>query len=174
MSIRNAAEFAARTCVRAGRVALVCAIALGCARAPAAAPGSPAPHPELVSQLMAADRAFAAATAARGIDGWMEFMAPDAVRLARMADPVRGTEAIRKSDAPTFANPAVRLTWDPTDAGAFEDGRVGWTVGRYEVHRKTNAGADVVAAHGRYITMWRRAPNGRWMVILDTGAPDAQ
>ena len=33
--------------------------------------------------LMQAERAFAKATAERGVDGWMEFMAPNAVELIR-------------------------------------------------------------------------------------------
>ena len=35
--------------------------------------------------LMQAERAFAKATAERGVDGWMEFMAPNAVVLVRRA-----------------------------------------------------------------------------------------
>ncbi len=143
-------------------------LASGCARPRAAAP---TPGTDEAAQLMAADRAFGAATAARGLEGWMSFMAPDAVRMLRMANPVRGVEAIRKADAPGFANPAVRLTWSPSDAGAFGPAS-GWTVGRYEVHRRDAAGSESVAGTGRYITIWRRGADGRWLVVLDTGAPD--
>lgn len=139
-----------------------------CARVRASAP-VPASAP---SQLMDADRAFAAAAAARGLDGWMSFFAPDAVRLTPGAEPVRGTDAIRASDAPTFANPAVRLTWAPVDGGLFADGSHGWTIGRYEVHRRAADGSDTVAGRGRYVTLWRREANGTWRVILDTGSPD--
>lgn len=160
---------------RRGPAGLIAAIALcalagaaGCARPRAATP-VPA---DGATRLMDADRAFAAATAARGLDGWMDFMAPDAVRLLRLADPVRGAEAIRKADAPSFANPAVRLTWAPVDGGMFDDGTHGWTIGRYEVHRRAADGSDTIAGHGRYLTMWRRGGDGRWRVILDTGVPE--
>ena len=147
---------------------LVCDLVLGCVRATASAP---TPAGDLAAQLMAADRAFAAATAARGLDGWMEYIAPDAVRLGRMQDPVRGFAAIRVSDAAIFADPALRLTWDPTDAGAF-DGTHGWTVGRSQTHRRAADGSDQVVRTGRYVTIWRRAGDGRWLVVLDTGASD--
>ncbi len=144
------------------------ALASACAR-----PRAVTPTPQRAdeaAQLMAADRAFEAATAARGLEGWMSFLAPDAVRMVRMADPVRGAEAIRKADAPTFADPTVGLTWGPTDAGAFGPAS-GWTVGHYEVRRRDAAGSERVLGAGRYITIWRRSDDGRWLVGLDTGAP---
>ncbi len=133
----------------------------------------PAPEPlnDIPAQLMAADRAFAAAAAARGLDGWLSFMSPDAVRLGRMQNPVRGLEAIRRSDAEIFADPAARLTWEPTDAGAF-GARSGWTVGHSEVRRRNADGTEKVVGTGRYITIWRRSPDGGWLVALDTGASD--
>lgn len=144
------------------------ALASGCARPRTT---GPAPVGDIADQLMAADRAFAVAAAARGLEGWMSFMASDAVRLGRMANPVRGTDAIRKADAGTFADPALRLEWTPTDAGVF-DRHLGWTVGRYEIVRRGGGGSASVLGRGRYITIWRRAADGRWLVVLDTGAPD--
>lgn len=164
--------------------ALAVAVASGCARtrAPAPAPaGSPtaarragatADTAGVAGQVMDADRAFAAATAARGLDGWMSYFAPEAVALERMANPARGAAAIRARDSATFANPAMRLTWAPTDAGAFAGGGTGWTVGRYEIRRRAADGTESIAATGRYITLWRRGSDGRWLVTLDTGAPD--
>jgi ketosteroid isomerase-like protein len=145
----------------------VLALAGGCARPRAA---SPAPT-DLPAQLMAADRAFAEATAARGLDGWMSFIAPDAVRMARITNPVKGEAAIRKSDAAIFANPDVRLTWEPVDAGAF-DADVGWTIGTSQVHRRAADGSDSIVGTGHYVTIWRRAADGRWLVVLDTGVQD--
>ena len=46
-----------------------------------------------VKVLLDAERAFAKATAERGIDGWMDFMAPNAVELG--AEPFVGLEQIR-------------------------------------------------------------------------------
>ena len=141
---------------------------IACAHTRAATPG---PRSDIAAELMAADRAFAAAAAARGLDGWMSFMSPDAVRMGRMQNPVRGIEAIRGSDAAIFADPAVRLTWDPTDAGAFDE-QTGWTVGHSEVRRKAADGSETIERTGHYITIWRRSPDGRWLVALDTGAGD--
>ena len=43
-----------------------------------------------VEVLMDSERAFAKATAERGVDGWMEYMAPNAVEL--MAEPLVGPD----------------------------------------------------------------------------------
>lgn len=125
------------------------------------------------AELMDADRAFAAAAKARGIDGWMEFMTADAARLPRLgAEAVRGAEAIRKADTPLFADPKRRLTWEPKDAGLFADGRHGFTTGNYRVLRTRDDGSEEVAGRGSYVTWWRKEPSGKWRVILDTGAPE--
>jgi ketosteroid isomerase-like protein len=116
---------------------------------------------------MAADAAFAGATARRGLDGWMDAYAPDAVRLAMGGHVSRGLAEIRAADSSLFADPAVRLTWMPTDGGAFGDGRHGFTTGRAAMVR---APADTVWT-GTYVTFWRR-DGGRWRVLLDTGASD--
>jgi hypothetical protein len=53
--------------------------------APSPAPPSSIPTPLTgPDALKDADRSFAAAAKAKGLDGWMEFMADDAVRLANL------------------------------------------------------------------------------------------
>jgi ketosteroid isomerase-like protein len=126
------------------------------------------------AELMAADREFATLTAAEGIDGWMAYMADDAVRLQSMGGPaLRGPEEIRKADGPLFADPARRLAWEPVDGGAFADGRHGFTTGRYKVLERQADGTERVLGEGSYVTLWRRDEASRWLVILDTGAADA-
>jgi ketosteroid isomerase-like protein len=123
--------------------------------------------------LMQADRDFARATAERGLDGWMSFYADDAVRIPQSLNgpPVQGLEAVRKFDARLFADPAVSLVWEPTDAGLYRGGALGFTRGRSETRRRDPGGATTVVGRGRYLTIWRREPSGQWKVILDTGVP---
>ena len=121
--------------------------------------------------LMAADRAFAAATAKDGLDGWMHFFADDAVKFNFKGPLPRGKEAVRAADAAMFENPAVTLAWEPTDAGVFADGNTGFTRGDYRVVRADVSGGETVISAGTYLTMWRHEDNG-WKVILDTGVAD--
>jgi ketosteroid isomerase-like protein len=130
------------------------------------------PTADVEQQLIEADRAFARAAAERGIEGWVSYFTPDAVRSDMGGGVFRGLQAIREHDGPMFANPAVRLEWDPTDAGVFEDGRHGFTRGRYEIVLREGDGPPVVLSRGSYLSIWR-LDEGGWKVILDTGSPDA-
>ena len=121
--------------------------------------------------LMLADREFASAVAARGLDGWMEWFTEDAVRIQWREPSVRGLEAIRKFDAQLFSDPSTTLHWEPVEAGLYRGGQLGWTRGRSEMRQRAG-GATTVVYRGSYLTIWRLEPSGRWKVILDTGTGD--
>lgn len=123
------------------------------------------------NSLMQADRDFAVATHARGIDGWMSFFAPDAIRIRYRENMVKGFDEVRKFDLPNISDTTIALNWEPTDAYVFRGGSIGSTTGRYSVLSRRTADAGKELGHGRYITMWRRDV-GRWLVIMDTGYPD--
>jgi ketosteroid isomerase-like protein len=116
--------------------------------------------------LMNADRAFAKATAERRLDGWMEFYTEDAVRITPLGGKATiGRKAIRELDKNLFADADTRLIWEPTDGGAYPDGRIGFTTGKAKILTKD----DNVMFEGAYVTLWRKEADG-WKVILDTGA----
>ena len=121
--------------------------------------------------LMQADRDFAVATHARGIDGWMSFYASDAIRIRYRDNMVRGFNEIRQFDLPRISDTTSTLNWEPTDAHIFRGGSIGSTTGRYWIVSRTSADAGKELGTGRYVTMWRRE-GGRWLVIMDTGYPD--
>ena len=137
-------------------------------------PSSPSPvgsTAELERQLMETDRAFAVAAKMRGIDGWVSYFTEDAARVDLTGDVVRGHDEIRVFDAGAFADPAVRLTWEPTDAGVFSDRDHGFTRGRYRIERSGGVEVEVLG-RGTYLSIWR-FDDGAWKVILDTGTPDS-
>jgi len=124
-------------------------------------------------ELMDADRRFASEVAAadpadRGRI-WAEWFAPDGRQIIP-GKVVEGTESITALMGPAFATVGYSLTWNPDIASASADGDMGWTSGRYE-SRSTGPEGDTVG-HGRYLTIWRRQPDGGWKVALDNGVPD--
>jgi ketosteroid isomerase-like protein len=123
------------------------------------------------ASLMQADRDFAVATHARGIDGWMSFYASDAIRIRYRDNMVKGYDEIRKFDLPNISDTATILNWEPTDAYVFRDGSTGATTGRYWVVSRRTADAGKELGWGRYVTMWRHE-GARWLVTMDTGYPD--
>jgi ketosteroid isomerase-like protein len=119
--------------------------------------------------LIEAEHAFAKATAQRGVDGWMEFMAPNAVEL--MAEPLVGLDQIRAGMSKQFRLPGFKITWEPTRAEFLGKGDVGYAVGRYEVRFNGEDGKPVVE-RGTYLTMWQKQKDGTWKVVSDIGSPD--
>ena len=119
--------------------------------------------------LLAADRAFAAAAAERGLSGWIEWFASDAVRILPGSEPVRGPDAIAELDADLFADPDVELFWEPEHAGFLGGGEsFGFTTGAY---RLLDASGTTLST-GRYLTLWAHTPDG-WRVALDAGLAEA-
>jgi ketosteroid isomerase-like protein len=121
--------------------------------------------------LIDAEHAFAKATAERGIDGWMEFMAPNAVVLG--AEPLVGLEQIRAGMGKHLSTPGLKLTWEPTKAEFLGKGDIGFVVGRWERHFNGNDGKPQIAK-GSYLTTWQQQKDGSWKVVSDIGTPDAE
>lgn len=121
--------------------------------------------------LMQADRDFAKATAAKRLEGWMSFMAPNAVLLR--AEPLVGLEQISAGMAKDFTSPGFQLTWEPVKAEFVGNGPVGYTIGRYEA-KFTGDDGKPRTAHGSYMTTWQKQRDGSWKVVADIGSPDPQ
>jgi len=136
--------------------------------------GSTASRLSTPQALLQADKDFFAATTARGIEGWMSVMAPDALRIQYRGGMTKGYDAVRKLDSPLFADPASQLVWYPTESHLFGSGDHGVTIGLSAVMQKQPDGTQVPVYRGRYITTWRldRQAN-RWLVTMDTGYPDS-
>lgn len=120
------------------------------------------------SVLMQADRDFAKATAEKGVDGWMSYMAPGAVLLG--AQPKTTPDAIRATMTDEL-QPGAHLTWEPAKADFIGDGDIGYTIGRFEF-RATDKDGKTINFKGSYMTTWQKQKDGSWKVIGDIGSPD--
>lgn len=109
---------------------------------------------------------FARDVAVRGGKAYADWMANDAVVLGNGEAPAKGREEINKISKWTAEQ--YQLSWTPTDALMGPSGDMGYTWGHYEGHSKDANGFPVVDT-GRYMTIWRKQPNGEWKVVLDMG-----
>jgi hypothetical protein len=155
--------------MRVPLLALLCTLV---ACVPKALPPKPlADDTDLQDQLFAADRAFAIAVADSGAPAWNARLAPDVTKPGNGGlILLRGVTPVSAFDKSLFEDPARMLVWEPTDAVAYADRRTGVTVGRSAWVRRS-ARTDTLA-RGRYLTLWRKQPDGRWKILLDTGWPD--
>lgn len=110
---------------------------------------------------------FAKDTRERGGAGFASWFADDGVALGNGQPPVIGRVAIEKSA--NWTPQAYQLTWTPTDAQMGPSGDMGYTWGHFEGRSKDASGNPVLTS-GRYMTIWRKQPDGSWRVVLDAGA----
>ena len=126
--------------------------------------------PSFELELMAADRAFDAATQAEGSSGWVRFFDAQGAMVQQGRGEIRGLDAIQGAVA-SLDEPGFTLTWEPVRAAGSDDGTLGYTVGRYE--SRTVLAGDTTVAHGLYVSIWRRQPDGSLKVVMDLGNPVA-
>lgn len=113
---------------------------------------------------------FARDVLQRGGAAFASWFAEDGVALGNGAAPLIGRVAIAKSA--NWSPRDYQLTWTPTDGVMGPSGDMGYTWGHFE-GRSKDANGNPVLTSGRYITMWRKEPDGNWKVVLDAGANDA-
>lgn len=138
---------------------------------PACSGSGPVSDPGAYGELLAADRAFARATAERGAEGWASFFLEDGEMMAPGVR-IRGRGAILGAMREAFARPGYRIEWTPEEAHPGPRGDTGHTIGRYRTWGEGPAGPSVRDS-GRYVTLWRRDGRGRWRVRLDIGLPSS-
>ncbi|HET9620544.1 MAG TPA: hypothetical protein VFP84_04185 [Kofleriaceae bacterium] len=118
-----------------------------------------AAEPARAADLEAADRAFAAATAARGADGWTAAFDPEGGMMA-------GDERVEHDGVGAAMAPLLStgtLAWAPIASGRA--GALGYTVGKATFTGKDGA----VVFRTSYVTIWRQQEDGSWKVLFDTG-----
>jgi ketosteroid isomerase-like protein len=112
--------------------------------------------------LRSVDAAWDAAVAARDQAAFLSRVAPDAVFAG--AALLVGREAIREKWGRYFVAGGPTLRWKPTDSGIAPSGDLGWTIGDAIFEWKEKGAAP---SPGRYVTVWARDADGRWMAMLD-------
>lgn len=109
-----------------------------------------------------ADRDFAAMSAARTPrDAFVAFVAPTGVV---MGGPDYGPAEIGRA----FEGGSGTLEWGPIAGGAAASGDLGYTIG-YAVRRAPDADGTPRTGYSKYLTIWQRQPDGRWLFVADGG-----
>jgi ketosteroid isomerase-like protein len=112
---------------------------------------------------------FAQATAEGGGKSFAAWFAPDGVLLGKGQPPVHGRDAI--ASRANWLPKNYQLTWTPTDAVLSPLGDQGYTWGHYEGHSRDADGNPLVTT-GRYLTIWRKEPDGSWKVVLEASSDE--
>ncbi|WP_260706125.1 YybH family protein [Edaphobacter flagellatus] len=131
---------------------------------------SPLAQPTLspgVILLMELEGRFAQAVAAGGGKAFSDWFADDGVTLNNGQLPVLGRAAIAAKAQ--WDPKEYQLTWVPEGAQMGPSNDMGFTWGHYEGRSKDKSGQPIVIS-GRYMTVWKKMPDGNWKVALDASA----
>lgn len=137
------------------------ALLAACASAP--------PTTDIVEDMMAADRLFAAMAVEEGVPAaFAAYAAEDVQMFPDGGQPYAGRDQLvqRFSGWPEGA----RLSWEPVEGTAASSGDLGFTWGRFVMTLP-----DGTTEHGKYVSVWQKEEGG-WKFIADIGnsnpAPD--
>jgi ketosteroid isomerase-like protein len=117
------------------------------------------------ADLMRVDTEFAARARAGLSEAFREYAATEAISLPMGEAPVHGRDAVANS---LSALPPGELNWTPMAADVAQSGDLGYTWGTYIFRARTGDGQPKVS-YGKYVTVWKRQPDGSWKFIVDIG-----
>ncbi|WP_419804070.1 YybH family protein [Terriglobus sp.] len=140
----------------------------------AAAPstGTPLTQPTLspgALELLTLDGQFSQSVAKGGGAGFASWFADDGIVLNNGKPPIYGHARIAATA--TWKPDAYQLTWQPEYAQMGPSADMGYTWGHYEGNSKDRNG-NPVKTSGRYMTVWKKTPDGKWKVALDASADE--
>ena len=116
------------------------------------------------TEMMEADRAFSKLSEEKGMKyALMQFIDAKGVLLRPNSIPIMGVEAI---DYISQGNDSsYTMTWEPNGGTMAKSGELGYTYGVYSYKPKNKS----VATYGTYVSIWKRQPDGKWKLLLQTG-----
>ncbi len=117
---------------------------------------------------MAADRAMleAQVSSESPVDAFLSFCLDDARLLPPAAPMASGKDEIRAVMAALQELPGYSLEWSPMTAEVGGAGDLGYTIGTYRMEYR-EPGGDPLVIDGKYLTVWKRQPDGGWKVAVD-------
>jgi len=114
--------------------------------------------------ILAADAAWLKVYQARDLAKSVAFCDDQASMLAPNAPIATGKDAIAKLIADDFAHDTI--TWHANKVGVARSGDLGYTSGTTEATFK-DASGKTASFKGKYLTVWKKQPDGSWKVLYD-------
>jgi ketosteroid isomerase-like protein len=142
------------------------AAALLLAAAPALAGDAPMPADQ--AAMVAAERAFVQLAAERGFrDSFYRYFAPEGIAFG--PHPFRTRTVLERQ--PSAPGP-MGAVWAPVWGDISQAGDLGWNTGPllFEARPAQNR----PERHGMFFSVWKKQPDGSWLVVLDLGSDTPQ
>lgn len=124
----------------------------------------------LKAELVKTETEFCALAAKEGVPAaFRTYIAPDGFFLG-VGPGARGIAVVNRQYA--SYKPGATLVWKPLVVDVAASGELGYTTGTYEQRTPGDNGAPPVVVTGRYITIWKKQPDGSWKFAVDGGTAD--
>lgn len=127
--------------------------------------------PGLGDQVRCAEIAFSRSAEDRDHAAFTALVHPDA-RFSGGAGVLRGREAVAEGWLVFFSEEGPSIRWTPDSVEVLESGDLALSQGPYEVRMKDPEGNEILTG-GRFMSVWQRQEDGRWLVVFDAGTPSA-
>lgn len=125
---------------------------------------APDPLPESLTQMIEAERAFAARALVIGWkDAFLEFFAPTAIGFAEGKPGLARDQIAKNPDPPKD----LQLIWEPRYGDVSASGELGYLTGPVRNIRASRDGGK--PRHSNYASVWKRQRDGSFKVVMDVG-----
>jgi ketosteroid isomerase-like protein len=116
----------------------------------------------LQREVWATEVAFARSMAERDFAAFGRHLSEHAVFWSAKP-PLRGKAAVLQGWQRFFNGPQAPFSWEPDDVVVIGDGTLAQSTGPVR-----DPDGKLIA---RFRSIWRREPDGRWLIVLDRGEP---
>jgi len=120
------------------------------------------PDPSLADQVRSAEIAFAKTMADRDHAAFAAFLDDEAI-FSSPARVLRGAKEVAAGWKRFFEGPQAPFSWTPSKVEVLASGALALSSGPV----RDASGKQI----GVFNSIWRRAPGGRWKVVIDHGCP---
>lgn len=127
----------------------------------------PSSDSDVVARVTCTEIAFSQSAERRDRDGFAEFLHPDARFVS--SEVSRGPAAILVAWSRYFDPDGPSIRWRPEHVEVNEEGTLALSRGVYRTVQMDDNG-ERQEVWGRFISVWRRGDDGRWLIQFDTGA----
>ncbi len=129
----------------------------------------PSPSDEVEALIRRIGEKWALHWNAHELDKLVECYAPDAVYMPPHHAAVHGKQAIHEYLQGPLKHGVTGLTYDVTYIR--HSGDLAYDVGRYTM-TVPHKGGGTRQDKGKYLTVWKRQPDGGWKIVADTWSSD--
>ena len=128
-------------------------------------------HAEDVKSILELERRAREAAQAKDLDRYVSFYADDASLFWPGAPMVTGRAAIREFMRAFLAMPAFSLSFETAKVDVARAGDLAYSYGTNKVTLVDPVG-NRMKDRGKYLTVYRKQPDGTWKVMADIGNSD--